>query len=75
MLLILQQPVYVRGLCEVRVRLYACMLSTSRVFLCSFLEKKKYSSEENKEHWYGRPESILAQTLAETQKKGNKTNF
>jgi hypothetical protein len=26
-------------------------------------------------YWYGRPESLLAQTLAETQKKGNETNL
>jgi hypothetical protein len=38
-------------------------------------KRKKQSSEERREYWYGRPESLLAQTLAETHKKGNKTNF
>jgi hypothetical protein len=48
---------------------------TGRVWLCSFPEKKKQPSEESREYWYGRPESLLAQTFAETQKKGNKTNL
>jgi hypothetical protein len=38
-------------------------------------KEKKKSSNESREYWYGRPESLLAQTLAETQKKGNKTNL
>jgi hypothetical protein len=40
-------------------------------------KKKKQSRKESREYWYGRPESLLAQTLAETQKKkkSNKTNL
>jgi hypothetical protein len=37
-------------------------------------KKKKQSGEGSREYWYGRPESLLAQTFAETQKKGSKTN-
>jgi hypothetical protein len=32
-------------------------------------------SKESREYWYGRPESLLAQTLVETQKKGDETNL
>jgi hypothetical protein len=32
-------------------------------------------SKERREYWYGRPESLQAQTLAETQKKGDETNL
>jgi hypothetical protein len=35
-------------------------------------KKKKRSRKESREYWYGRPESLLAQTLAETQKKKKK---
>jgi hypothetical protein len=38
-------------------------------------QKKKIVKQSSREYWYGRPESLLAQTLAETQKKGNKTNL
>jgi hypothetical protein len=38
-------------------------------------EKKMQPSKESREYWYGRPESLLAQTLAETQKKGDETNL
>jgi hypothetical protein len=31
--------------------------------------------KESREYWYGRPESLLAHTLAETQKKGDETNL
>jgi hypothetical protein len=33
------------------------------------------SIKESREYCYGRPESLLAQTLAETQKKGDETNL
>jgi hypothetical protein len=33
------------------------------------------TSKESREHWYGKPESLLAQTLAEAQKKGDETNL
>jgi hypothetical protein len=36
---------------------------------------KMQPSKESREYWYGRPESLLAQTLAETQKKGDETNL
>jgi hypothetical protein len=39
------------------------------------LKKKMQPSKESREYWYGRPESLLAQTLAETQKKGDETNL
>jgi hypothetical protein len=39
------------------------------------LEKKMNPSKERREYWYGRQESLLAQTLAETQKKGDETNL
>jgi hypothetical protein len=48
---------------------------TNRVCLFSFPEKKNQSSKETREYWYGRSESLLVQTLVETQKKGNKTNL
>jgi hypothetical protein len=32
-------------------------------------------SKESREYWYGRPESLLAQTFAETQKKVMKPIF
>jgi hypothetical protein len=51
------------------------MSSIDCICLCGFPEKKNQSSEESKDYWYGRPESLLAQTVAETQKKGNKTNL
>jgi hypothetical protein len=38
-------------------------------------EKKMQPSKESREYWYGRPESLLAQTLAKTQKKGDETNL
>jgi len=55
--------------------MHACRPTTGCVHLCDFSEKKNQSSKEIMEYWYGRPESLLAQTLAETQKKGNKTNL
>jgi hypothetical protein len=33
------------------------------------------TSKESREYWYGRLESLLAHTLAETQKKGDETNL
>jgi hypothetical protein len=34
-----------------------------------------HPSKETREYWYGRPESLLSQTLAETQKKYDETNL
>jgi hypothetical protein len=34
-----------------------------------------HPSKESREYWYGRPESLLSQTLAETQKKDDETNL
>jgi hypothetical protein len=35
------------------------------------LEKKKITvKQRNRDNWYGRPESLLAQTFAETLKTG-----
>ena len=38
-------------------------------------EKKDAFKQRNKVNWYGRPESLLAQTFAETLKTGNETSF
>jgi hypothetical protein len=43
MLLSLQQLAYVRRLCEVKVRVYACRTCIGYVCLCTFPEKKKNS--------------------------------
>jgi hypothetical protein len=37
--------------------------------------KKNAAKQRNKYNWYGRPESLLAQTFAETLKTSNETNF
>jgi hypothetical protein len=38
-------------------------------------EKKNAVKQRNKDNWYGRPESLLAQTFAETLKTRNETSF
>jgi hypothetical protein len=45
------------------------------VYLCDFSKIKMQLRKESREYWYGRPESLLAQTFAETQKKGDETNL
>jgi hypothetical protein len=37
--------------------------------------KKNAARQRNRDNWYGRPESLLAQTFAETLKTSNETNF
>jgi hypothetical protein len=61
--------VYVRGLYDVRAHVYAGRSSAGHVCLCGFLKKEKNSGEGRREYWYGRPESLYAQTFSETQKK------
>ena len=36
--------------------------------------KKNAVKQRNRDNWYGRPESLLAQTFAETLKTGNETS-
>jgi hypothetical protein len=67
------------GLSKGRAHLYVDKASASHVYLCKFPEKKKKKKKKTikqscREYWYGRPESLQTQTLAKTQKKGNKTN-
>jgi hypothetical protein len=38
------------------------------------LGKKITVKQRNRDNWYGRPESLLAQTFAETLKTGNETS-
>jgi hypothetical protein len=38
-------------------------------------EKKNAVKQRNRDNWYGRPESLLAQTFAETLKTRNETSF
>jgi hypothetical protein len=37
--------------------------------------KKNAAKQRNRDNWYGRPESLLAQTFAETLKISNETNY
>jgi hypothetical protein len=73
--LTLHQLACARGLCEGRAHVHACRPYTGHVYLCDFHKNKMQPSKESREYWYGRPESLLAQTLAETQKKGDETNL
>jgi hypothetical protein len=41
----------------------------------TFRKNKNKSSNQSREYWYGIPESLQTQTLAETQKKGHQTNL
>jgi hypothetical protein len=36
---------------------------------------KKHSQANNKDSWYGKPDSLLAQTLQKLQKTGKKTSL
>ena len=39
------------------------------------LVKKNAVKQRNRDNWYGRPESLLAQNFTETLKIRNETNF
>jgi hypothetical protein len=70
----LHQLACTHRLCEGRARVHACRPYIARVYLCGS-RKKNTSKQRNKDNWYGRPESLLAQTFAETLKIRNETNF
>jgi hypothetical protein len=61
-------------LCEGRVRVHTCRPYTVHVYHCGS-RKKNAAKQRNKDNWYGRPESLLAQTFAETLKIRNETNL
>ena len=45
--------------------------------VCTFVgfeEKKNAIKQRNRDNWYGRLESLLAQTFVETLKTGNETS-
>jgi hypothetical protein len=55
--------------------MHVCRPTIGRVHLFRFSKKKNQSSNQRREYWYGRPESLQTQTLAETQEKGHQTNL
>jgi hypothetical protein len=73
MRLTLPQLACTRGLWEGRARVHACRPYTGRVYLCGS-RKKNVVKHRNRDNWYGRPESLLAQTFAETLKTRNETS-
>jgi hypothetical protein len=74
MRLTLPQLVCTCGLCEGRVLVHACKPYTSRVYLYGS-RKKNAVKQRNRDNWYGRLESLLAHTFAETLKTRNETSF
>jgi hypothetical protein len=45
------------------------------MYLCGSRKKKITVKQRNRDRWYGRPESLLAQTLQKLQKTGKKTSL
>jgi hypothetical protein len=72
-LLLLLQLAFTRGLKESRVRVHACKPYAGRVYLCG--SRKHTVKQINRDSWYGRPESLLAQTLQKLQKTGKQTSL
>jgi hypothetical protein len=73
--LTLHQLACLRGLCEGWACVHACRPYTDQEYLYDFPKRQCNLSKESKEYWYGRLESLLAQTFAETLKASNETNF
>jgi hypothetical protein len=74
MRLTLPQLACTRGLCEGRAQVHLCRPYTGCMYLCGS-RKKDEVKKRNKDNWYGRPESLLADTFVETLKISNETNF
>jgi hypothetical protein len=72
-LLLLLQLAFTCGLKESMAWVHMCRPYAGRVYL--FGSRKNIVKQRNRDSWYGRPESLLAETLQKLQKTRKKTSL